>query len=143
MKILQVKQVDGQFGKGYGFKLEGKDKMYTYWIKGKETMPEFKAGDDIQIVSSKDDDGKYPKIHSFKFGDKVYGGSSNYQKSDYSKKSGYSKGGNESFALSYAKDVIVKKMEVYAATSGAVNDPAKEIMDMATKFKEWLDNNSK
>ncbi len=48
-----------------------------------------------------------------------------------------SRGGNASFALSYAKDIAVARLSD-SLSKGMTDD---EIMTLAAKFKQWLDSN--
>lgn len=94
----------------------------------KENAPRFKEGEEV--------------LYTIKFSNS-YGNLGSVEKpqeeghsSSPLQKSNYSRGGNASFALSYAKD--------YFTANGVHNqeNPAGEILGMADQFLTWLNENS-
>jgi hypothetical protein len=101
---------------------------------GKKTKGALKVGDSLTYVLEENDRGN--KIKEFK--ENGFSGSFNGRNNG---NGGGARGGNESFALSYAKDTVVAMM-TGGLIQGSVSsgDVAKVVCTMAETYLDWLNN---
>lgn len=115
---------ESQYGLLYKFEYQMEDgTVLTANHKGQTPLP---AGTDVEYeIKGSNDHGSYGKVSKPKPANGFQKGGSY----------GGSKSNNASFALSYAKDLGIANIEK------GVDVSTENILTVATKFKEWLDNN--
>lgn len=124
--ILNVRKWNGQNGVVYYFDilLDNHDRGSI----GKKSKESLKVGDTLVYLLEEGEKGN--KIKEFK----ENGFSGGFQGNR-----GATRGGNESFALSYAKDIVVAMIAKKATLDKTPAELAEYTMTMADKFKHWLD----
>lgn len=125
--ILSCRDVNTQNGLIYYYKLE-MDNGEVGEI-GKKKPDAFKAGDSLTYTSEETQYGlKFKAVQNGSFGGGFNG-----------RAAGSMRGGNESFALSYSKDVICAMIQAGMLPKDVSSaDIAKATMATADKFLEWM-----
>lgn len=124
-EIITVREYDGQNGKVWYYKL-AMDNGEVGEI-GKKKPDAFKVGDSLTYTVEAGQYGN--KFKAVQNGNGFQG------------RGGGSRGGNESFALSYSKDYHVALIASGKTGEATAEQITASILKTADKFKAWLDAN--
>ena len=112
-EIRSVNSYESKYGTFYAHEILMEN--WDAWQLSKKTEGSIKVGDELNYTITENEYGfKIKEVRDF----------------PTNQQWGKKKGWNASFALSYAKDLVV-----------AGKTDVGTILEQATKFKEWLDNN--